>query len=136
MKNPAQPYLHFDDDCREAMTFYQQVFGGELHLMTIGESPVKHEFSKALHNQVLHGRLEHDGFVILASDMCGMGELKKGNGIQLSLNCSSENEIEDLYKKLAVGGKVLDELKEQFWGALFAMVMDRFGTRWMLSLER
>ena len=32
-------YLHFQDNCRQAMTFYKDCLGGELTLMTVGESP-------------------------------------------------------------------------------------------------
>ena len=31
------PYLHFDGTARNALTFYQSVFGGELELFTYGE---------------------------------------------------------------------------------------------------
>ncbi|MBK6265154.1 VOC family protein [Marivirga sp. S37H4] len=136
MKNPTQPYFHFDGTCREAMTFYQQLFGGDLQLMAINESPMKDQFPKDIQEQILHGSLENGDFRIMASDMCGMGELKQGNSVQINLNCSSEEEINELYKKLPEGGKVVDELNEQFWGALFAMVIDRFGVRWMLSLDK
>ena len=136
MKRPIQPYLHFDENCREAMQFYQSLFGGELELMLIGDSPAKDQFPKELYDQVLHSSLINGDFNIMASDMCGQGELKNGNSIQLSLDCSSEAEIKDLYQKLPEGGKILDDLKEQFWGALFAMVMDKYGVRWMLSYDK
>jgi PhnB protein len=136
MKKPIQPYLHFDENCREAMQFYQSLFGGDLEIMPIGESPAKDQFPEGIHHQVLHAYLKNGEFNLMASDMCGQGELNRGNGVQLNLDCSSEDEIRTLYQKLSEGGKVLDELKEQFWGALFAMVMDKFGVRWMLSLEK
>lgn len=137
MKKATQPYLHFEDNCLEALTFYKNVFGGELHLMPINESPMKDQFPEAIQKQILHGRLENGAFIIMASDMCGMGALKHGNAIQINLNCSSQEEIRDLYKRLPEGGgTIVDELKEQFWGALFAMVTDRFGIRWMLSLDK
>ncbi len=136
MKKPIQPYLHFDENCREAMNFYQGLFGGELVLMPIGDSPAKDQFPKELHQQVLHASLKNGEFNIMASDMCGQGALNQGNSVQLSLDCSSEDEIKDLYQKLSEGGKILDDLKEQFWGALFAMVIDKFGVRWMLSYEK
>ena len=34
------PYLNFDGDCREAMSFYAQLFGGQLDLQTFGASPM------------------------------------------------------------------------------------------------
>lgn len=136
MKNAIQPYLHFEDNCKEAMEFYHKLFGGELEIMQIGESPAKEEFPEDLYDQVLHARLSNGDFHIMASDMCGQGELKQGNSVQLNLNCSSEEEINNLYNELAEDGKILSELKEEFWGALFAMVIDRFGVRWMLSLDK
>lgn len=135
MKQAAQPYLHFKDNCREAMQFYQELFGGELEMMKISESPASDQFSKEVQNQVIHSNLKNGDFVLMASDMCGMGKLKQGNSVELNLNCSSEKEINHLYNELSKDGQIIDELKEQFWGALFAMVVDRFGVRWMLSLD-
>lgn len=135
MKNVTQPYLHFKDNCRDAMQFYKELFGGELEMMKISESPAKDEFPERVQNNVLHSSLKNGEFLLMASDMCGMGELKQGNSVELNLNCSSEEEINHLYIELSKDGQIIDDLKEQFWGALFAMVVDRFGVRWMLSLD-
>ncbi|WP_158861306.1 VOC family protein [Lunatibacter salilacus] len=136
MRAPIQPYLHFQDNCREAMDFYQGLFGGNLELMPIGQSPAKDQFPEKLHNQIMHASLSNGDFNIMASDMCGQGELKRGNAVQLNLNCATEEEIRELYQKLSQNGKIIEELKEQFWGALFAMVIDKFGVRWMLSFDK
>lgn len=136
MKKALQPYLHFDENCKDAMEFYQELFGGDLEIMPIAESPAKDQFPEPIHHQVLHANLKNGDFNLMASDMCGMGKLNRGNGFQFNLDCASEEEIRSLYQKLSEGGKVLDELKEQFWGALFGMVEDKFGVRWMLSLEK
>ncbi|HSI74628.1 MAG TPA: VOC family protein [Lunatimonas sp.] len=136
METPIQPYLHFQDNCKEAMEFYQNLFGGNLEMMQIGQSPSKEEFPEDLHKQIMHASLSNGDFNIMASDMCGQGELKRGNSVQLNLNCTTEEEIRELYQKLSQNGKIIEELKEQFWGALFAMVIDKFGVRWMLSFDR
>lgn len=135
MNRAAQPYLHFTDNCRDAMQFYQELFGGDLEMMKISESPAKNQFPKEVQEHILHSSLKNGDFFLMASDTCGMGEIKQGNSVELNLNCTSEEEINHLYNELSRGGKILDELKKQFWGALFAMVVDRFGVRWMLSLE-
>jgi len=33
------PYLNFDNNCREAMNFYKDCLGGELFFQTVGEMP-------------------------------------------------------------------------------------------------
>lgn len=136
MNQATQPYFHFDGDCREAMEFYQSIFGGELEIMSVGESPAKDQFPQEVQDEILHSSLRNGDFAIMASDMCGMGEVLRGNSVEISLECTTEKEINQLYKELADEGEVLDELKEQFWGSLFAMVADRYGNRWMLSLEK
>ena len=37
MSSRMNPYISFVDNAREAMTFYRDVFGGELHINTFGE---------------------------------------------------------------------------------------------------
>jgi PhnB protein len=68
--------------------------------------------------------------------MCGQGPVLQGNSVKLSLNCSSEEEINQLYQKLSEQDQIISELKAEFWGDLFAMVIDKFGVRWMLSLKK
>ena len=38
------PYLLFDGNCAEAMTFYKACLGGELTITTLGDSPMKGQF--------------------------------------------------------------------------------------------
>lgn len=52
MKKPLQPYLHLDENCKEAMQFYQSLFGGDLEIMPIGESPAKDQFPESFRKKV------------------------------------------------------------------------------------
>jgi PhnB protein len=38
-----------------------------------------------------------------------------------------ENKMEEVFNKLAAGGKVTMPLQKQFWGAKFGMLVDKFG---------
>jgi PhnB protein len=38
------PFLLFDGNCAEAMTFYHQCLGGELTLTKLGDTPMKAQF--------------------------------------------------------------------------------------------
>lgn len=133
MKQAVQPYLNFRDNCMEAMQFYQKIFGGELNMMKVSESPVSSQFPAEVQHQVLHSSLKNDDFFLMASDQCGMGEHKPGSSIEMNLNCLSEDEMKQLYHEISEGGQIIEEMKEQFWGDLFAMVIDRFDIRWMLT---
>lgn len=127
------PYLNFDGNTREAMAFYQSVFGGELTMQTVGETPMP--CPAGMENQIMHSMLIGGGVVIMGSDMQGPEGHRPGNTVTLSLNCSSEEEIRTLFAKLSDGGTVVEPLKVMFWGGLFGAVGDRFGVRWMFNFE-
>lgn len=69
-------------------------------------------------------------------DVTGPDRYTQGNNIALSLNCSSEEEINTFFSNLAAGGKITDPLKVQFWGAMFGVIKDKFGITWMLNYDK
>ena len=129
-------YLNFDNQCKEAMTFYKECLGGELTLQTIGDSPMGATCPEAMKAQILHATLINNGVVLMGSDMKGPDGFIQGSSMSLALNCSSEEEINKFYSSLSAGGKIMEPLKEQFWGALFAAFTDKFGVRWMLNYDK
>lgn len=131
------PYLAFNGNCREAMTFYQTCLGGELQMQTFGESPMGEQTPAEMKNQILHSALVKDGNVLLfASDSMGEDAIVQGNTMTLCLNCRSEEEITTLFSKLAEGGQVGHSLTTEFWGATYGDLTDKFGMRWMLNYDK
>ena len=90
-------YLSFNGNCREAMNFYKECFGGELTLQTVEGSPMEDQFPETEKKKILHASLKNEDLVLLGSDVAGSGGLVKGNTISLSLNCSSESEIKSFF---------------------------------------
>ncbi|WP_194774654.1 VOC family protein [Pararhodonellum marinum] len=129
------PYLGFDGNCREAMTYYQKCFGGELTFQTFGESPMSEQTPPDKQDRILHSSLSHGDFIIMGTDMTPPGGFKAGTEVGLAVNFDSEEEIRKVYDLLKEGGKVYDELKESFWGSLFASIQDKYGKDWMLDFE-
>lgn len=128
------PYLTFNGNCKEAMSFYKEILGGELTLMTAGESPVADQMPAKYHDQILHSALKNDDYEIMATDMVP-GIYTEGNDVHLALVCKSEDEINSLFKKLSEEGKVLQPLNQMFFG-LMGVLVDKFGKRWMLELDK
>ncbi len=123
------PYVHFPGTCREAMNFYKSIFGGELSIMTIGESPVAAQMPD-MKDKILHSYLKSNNIVIMASDM-GPAD-PKDQMTELCLVCETKEEIESLYAKLSAGGKVTRALTQEFFGT-FAQFTDKFGLNWMMQ---
>lgn len=135
MQTQINPYLVFNGNCREAMAFYQYCLGGELTLMAVEESPMADQWPAAVQKDILHASLIHGNLVLLASDMAGPGGSVRGNTISLALNCSTEEEIEAYFSKLAYGGKVSHPLHQFFDGTIGALT-DQFGMNWVLKSSR
>ncbi|WP_133271517.1 VOC family protein [Hymenobacter radiodurans] len=129
------PYLSFDGNCREAMTFYQQCLGGELMIQDVAGTPAAEHMPANAQNGVLHASLTNGNMILFGSDAGGQ-KITRGNTVSLSLNCSSEEEITTWFRKLSDGGKVTMPLDDTFWGAKFGMLTDRFGIDWLLNHDK
>jgi PhnB protein len=129
------PYLFFDGNCRDAMNFYKDALNAELKMQTVGETPAASQMPPETHTRIMHAVLSKGGPFLMASDMMGP-ELERGNGVSLTLNCNSEEEIKSVFEKLSMGGKVTSPLKTEFWGGTFGQFTDKFGIMWMLSYEK
>jgi len=135
-KNALIPYLTFNGNCREAMTFYQQCIGGNLTFQTIGESPMAGKMPEEMGKFILHATLSMNELQLLASDMVSEQGLERGNSISLMLECISEEEIKKMYDTLSEGGTRTHPLELTFWGALFGDLRDKYGNLWILHFHR
>ncbi len=126
------PYIGFVDNARQAMEFYQSVFGGQLDVNTFGQFGAA-EGAEA--DKVMHAQLETpQGFTLMASDTPEGMEHKPGNNISVSLSGEQGDGLEEMFTKLAEGGTVTMPLEKQMWGDTFGMVLDRFGISWMVNV--
>ena len=126
------PYLNFQDDAREAMTFYQSVLGGELTISTFGEYRASEDPSEQ--DKVMHAQLETpDGLVLMAADTPNHMEHRPQAGVSVSLSGDDEARLRGYWESLSDGGTVVMPFEKAPWGDTFGMCVDRFGTSWMLN---
>ena len=126
-------YLFFDGTCADAMRFYERTLGGKLSLMTHAESPMAAETPPGSANRILHARLDFDGGMLMASDSM-VGQPYEGmKGFSLSLIYPTEAEGRRMFDALAQGGHVIMPMQKTFWSEGFGMLVDRFGTPWMVN---
>jgi PhnB protein len=62
------PFLLFDDNCAEAMAFYQSCLGGELTITTVGHTPMKAQVPPEKHHKVAHAHLKSGAVEFSATD--------------------------------------------------------------------
>jgi PhnB protein len=128
------PYLNFDGQTREAMTFYARCLDADLYLQTFKEAGMD---KPGADDRVLHARLSKGGAqtLLMASDSQPGMPVQAGNYAWLSVDCDDESEQDRIFKSLSEGGSVVMPLAKQFWGARFGMVRDKYGIGWMLNCE-
>ena len=75
------PFLLFDGNCAEVMTFYHECLGGELKLTKLGDTPMKAQFPKAKHDRIINAQLKSGDLEISATDWMASPALewKQGN---------------------------------------------------------
>ena len=128
-------YLNFNGRCREAMKFYQECLGGELTLQRVSESPMAAQLSSVAGANILHSVLVRDGLVLMGSDTMG-NEIRQGNDIRLCLQCSTNEELQIIFDRLATGGEIRMPLHQSVWGATYGELTDRYGIYWMFRYSR
>ncbi|MEO5947717.1 MAG: VOC family protein [Chitinophagaceae bacterium] len=128
-------YLTFNGNCREAMQFYKECLGGELHFQTVGESPLSATMPVKMKDCIVQSTLTNEAFTLIGSDMVDDKGLVKGNAVSLLLVCNSEEEVNNCYAKLASGGEATHPPTISYWGSLFGDLIDKFGNQWMLNYQ-
>ena len=125
------PYLFFPGNAAEALTFYRDVFGGELQLLTY------EQFGRTdgPGDAIAHGQLS--GLVdLFASDAAGDEDAVHIVGATFSLLGTADSEtLQQWFAALADGGNITDPLQKRPWGDFDGQVTDRYGIRWLIGYQ-
>jgi PhnB protein len=128
-----RPYLFFGGNCREAFTRYQEVFGGELQLLTMADTPDSEDVPAEQADLILHAALTLDGRLLMGSDDPTTDDFGPVQGMMVSYSATDADDARRVFDALAEGGSVNQALTETFFSPAFGMCVDRFGTPWMVS---
>lgn len=134
MSTTLNPYISFRDNAREAMTFYQSVFGGELTVNTFEEyeaSDDPAEKDKLMHSQLM----TPTGLTLMGADTPNAMEYDAGARISLSLSGDDEAELRRYWDELTGSGTVVMPLEQAPWGDYFGMCQDRYGVTWLVNIS-
>ena len=126
------PYLFFVGTCREAMSAYQGILGGQLDIVTSADMPDAPEGVPA--DAVMHAALTLDtGGILMASDDPSATEDGPKTGMRVSYTAANGDDAARIFGELAKDGDVELPLGPTSWSPAFGMCTDRFGTPWMVG---
>ena len=127
------PYLNFPGNGREAMTYYQGIFGGELQLWGFAEFGMPDMPAEGL----MHGQLEvNESLTIMASDAFpGAEQSWGGTRSYCSFFGDDLPTMQGWFDALAADGSVGQALEKQVWGDVYGLLKDKYGIEWMFNVS-
>lgn len=130
----AVTHLNLRGNAREALTFYQSVFGGDLTVVTYQDLHNVQDPSEA--DQVMWGQVTADnGFHVMAFDVPSSRPWNPGQDpFFVALRGTDTEEISAHWDKLSDGAAILVPLAPAQWGPLYGMLKDRFGITWVVDV--
>lgn len=134
MASTLNPYISFAGSARQAMEFYQRVFGGSLTVNTFGEFG---NDDPAIADQIMHSMLVTDrGFTIMASDTPPGMQHNPGDNISISLSGEDADDLHRYWDELSAGGTITVPMAKQMWGDEFGSCVDQFGIPWLVNVTQ
>ena len=130
------PYLSFNGQCEDAFKLYEKCLGGKIVFMaTYGDSPMAEQAPPGWGKKIMHATLAVGEQVLQGADS-PPEQYRTPQGISLSLNLKDAAEADRIFQTLAENGAVQMPLQETFWALRFGMLVDQFGTPWLINCEK
>lgn len=130
-------YLSFDGNCADALHFYERVLGGRIEAMIRYANAPADAAMPALSaedaERIMYARLALDEQTLMGSDATAGHPYPGKKGMALSLAYPTVSDAQRVFDQLSDGGTVTMPLQKTFWAEAYGALVDRFGTRWMVS---
>src|SRR5579864_2229884 len=126
-------YLLFKGNCEESFKFYEKCLGGTIKAMIPhAGTPAEQHVPPEWRNKIMHACLAVGEAMLMGSD-APLDRFEEPKGFSVSLMINDPREAERLFHALEEGGKVRMPIQQTFWATRFGMLVDRFGTPWMIN---
>ena len=126
------PHLMFNGQCRAAFTRYHQLLGGDLRLLTFGNSPMAADVEPQWHDRIVHVTLRFGDYELAGADVLP-DDYATPQGFSVLLSFEDSAEAERVFNELASGGEIRFPFQETFWSSGFGVLVDEFGIPWEVS---
>jgi PhnB protein len=129
------PYLFFNGNCADAFKFYEKCLGGKIvTMMTHEGTPAAEQVPANWREKIIHARLTVGDQVLMGSD-APPDRYAPMKGFGVSFAVDSPADAERIFKALSEKGAVGMPMQQTFFAVRFGMVVDQFGTPWMVTCE-
>ncbi|MGZ6211630.1 MAG: VOC family protein [Candidatus Binataceae bacterium] len=129
------PYLLFNGQCEAAFKFYEKILGGKIVAMMSHEgTPAAEHVPPDWRKKIMHARLSIGDVLLMGSD-APPDRYEPMKGFSVTIGVTDPREAERIFHALAENGTVRMPIEKTFWAERFGMLVDQFGTPWMINCE-
>jgi len=133
------PFLLFDGNCAEAMSFYHACFGGKLTLTKLRDTSMKDMFPPEKHNRIINAHLQSSSVEISATDWMASPEYEpqQGNTFAIFVTSEDHDELKTIFNKLSQSAQ-----KDRFQGlhdmpfGIYGQFYDKYGYQWIFRGDK
>src|SRR5579863_7581422 len=133
------PFLLFDGNCAEAMTFYHSCLGGELTLSRLGDTPMKEMLPPDKHDRIINAHLVSGAIEFSATDWMASPAYDpvQGNTYAIFVIGGAYDELKVVFDKLSQGANAdrFQELHNLPFGT-YGQFYDKYGVQWIFKGDK
>src|SRR5437868_4277445 len=133
------PFLLFDGNCAEAMTFYHKCLGGELTLTKLGDTPMKDMIPKEKWERLINAHLKSGEIEISATDWMASPQYEPHPGDTTAIFVIGQKyeELKVIFDKLSQGAEKekFQELHNLPFGT-YGQFTDKYGIHWIFKGDK
>jgi len=132
MKGQIATFLTFQkEDAEEAMNLYIELFDNS----KIVEIKRWEKAGPGKEGTIMHATFNLNGNLFMCSDSPPIHDWGFTPAVSNFVECENDEELERLFTKLSVDGKVMMPLNNYGFSRKFGFVEDKFGISWQLNLN-
>lgn len=126
----------FNGNAEEALNFYVGVFNGTISEILRYEDTSDEVPPAGYKEKILLSTLNFNGCAIgLADTLPGIKANFGTVGHTTAIICDTEQQCENIYETLSVGGQIKCQLCKPSFAKSYAEILDKFGVSWGLIVE-
>ncbi|MFF2887365.1 VOC family protein [Paenibacillus sp. NPDC057967] len=132
------PYLVMEGNAKEAIAFYQEVFGAKVLMQqAFGEMLANPEYPlpESVVDKIAHAQLKIGESELMFFDSFPGSPYTRGNNITVCVTLPNAEQATEVFDKLAHGGQIVQPLQATFFSPAFGTVTDAFGITFTVTTE-
>lgn len=128
-------YVYFNGNCREAVSYYADIFGVQVGNITtyeeLGFENLTEEGKKRIgHTEIYYTKEKY----IMFADTQESDPIVVGRGFDLTINDTYEK-CQEMFNKFKEKGEVVMDFTPTQWTSGYGIIKDLFGIKWQFSAE-